>query len=399
MQGKIFTAPSKGDYHDNDIRFGFFAKAIFVVFKEIGFIPDVIHLHDYHFALSALLLEEMKTKKSDQVFLKTGCVFTIHNLAYQGIYNKDILDECGIDKSYFNINGIEFYGKVNYMKAGIVFSDRITTVSPTYAKEILTPEYGYKLDGILKSRQKDLSGIINGIDYSVWDPETDASIYANYGPGDLSPKKECKKELLSRLFGNSVDAEKPLLGVVSRLSEQKGFDLLVDIMERIMDHDLYLVILGTGEEKYHNMLSTLQKKYSSKFSLTLGYSDKMSREIYSGSDIFLMPSNYEPCGLGQLISLKYGTIPVVRNTGGLADTIIDINTANDIDKGGQGFKFDKYGPEEFYSALKRALGFYRDRPQWEKIVSNGMHCDFSWDYSAKEYMKIYEDIMSTANNK
>jgi starch synthase len=413
---------AQGDYSDNNLRFGFFSKAIFKVLEDLSVVPDIIHLHDHHFGLAALLLHDIKINDKATPYKDTKVVFTIHNIAYQGVYGRETLELCGIDSQYFTVEGLEFYGNVNFMKAGIVYSDKITTVSPTYAREILTEEYGYHLEDILKSREKDLSGIINGIDYTVWDPAKDKAIFANYDINDLAGKKKCKGSLISQAFssantddmrGGSADdtqngpgkdmqadkqpgitdmPDKPLIGMVSRLSEQKGIDLITDAMEDIMKNDVNVVILGTGEEKYHNILLKMQAKYKDRFSLTIGYSDKFAREIYSASDIFLMPSNYEPCGLGQLISLKYGTIPVVRNTGGLADTIIDINNPGDIDNGGQGFMFDEYEAIEFYKALKTAIDFYNDKGLWNKIVKNGMACDFSWDYSAGKYKELYESI-------
>jgi len=383
----------KGDYSDNNVRFGFFSKAIFAVLEKLSFKTDIIHLHDYHFALTAVILRDLKSGSKNTFFKNTGAVFTIHNLAYQGIYDSSTLDICGISRKHLNIDGLEFYGKVNFMKAGIVYSDKITTVSPTYSREILTRHFGYGLEGVLTGRKKDLIGIINGIDYNLWNPATDSSISSNYDIKNLDGKRLCKQNLLSIFFGKSADINKPLLGMVSRLSEQKGIDLVADAMDAIMKNDLYLVILGTGDEKYHNIMLKLQSKYKEKFSLTIGYSDKLSREIYSGADIFLMPSNFEPCGLGQLISLKYGTIPVVRNTGGLADTIIDINTIKDIKKGGQGFKFSEYSRQQFYSVLKRAVDFYNDRNLWTEVILNGMRCNFSWDYSAEKYKNLYNSII------
>lgn len=398
---------SQGDYTDNNLRFGFFSKAIFKVLELISVVPDIIHLHDHHFGLAALLLHDIKKHDKATFYKDTKTVFTIHNLAYQGVYGSETLQLCGISREYFTTEGLEFYGKVNFMKAGIVYSDKITTVSPTYSREILTAQYGYHLEDVLKSRERDLLGIINGIDYSVWDPAKDKAIFANYDLNDLAGKKKCKDSLILSAFGQvnagnmksgqdkSIQAgkpDKPMIGMVSRLSEQKGVDLITNAMKAIMKNDLYLVILGTGDEKYHNILLEMQAIYKDKFNLTIGYSDKLSREIYSGSDIFLMPSNYEPCGLGQLISLKYGTIPVVRNTGGLADTIIDIKNSDDIYKGGQGFKFNEYDTEAFYRALKTALDFYDNKGLWNKIVKNGMTSDFSWNYSAGKYKELYESI-------
>ena len=389
----------QGDYTDNNIRFGFFSKAIFEVLSRIGYIPDIIHLHDYHFALASLFLKEIRDNLKETPFSRTKAVFTIHNIAYQGIYSQETLGLCGIDPKYFTLEGLEFYGDINFMKAGIVYSSKITTVSPTYSREILTDEYGFKLDGVLKSRQQDLSGIINGIDYTVWDPATDPAIFKNYNTSSMQGKKQCKKDLIASLFGPSSKnieyGDFPVLGMVSRLSEQKGVDLIAGSMDKIMKNKVYLVILGTGDEKYQDILQKLQKKYKDRFSLTIGYSDKMSRQIYSGSDIFLMPSYYEPCGLGQLISLKYGTVPVVRDTGGLADTIIDIQSEQDIAGGGQGFKFADYNQDKFLSALKRSLDFYNKKKLWKNIVSNGMNCDFSWDYSAHKYMQLYESVLET----
>jgi len=388
----------QGDYPDNNIRFGFFSKAIFEVLLKIDFIPDIMHLHDYHFALASVFLRDIKQKDAKSPFARTSAVFTIHNIAYQGIFGPDTLGLCGIDPAHFTMEGLEFYGNVNFMKAGIVYSAKITTVSPTYADEILTPEYGYRLEGVLASRRSDLSGIINGIDYSVWDPATDKALFANYSLQDTAPKQRCKSSLIESLFGKTDISQVqnkgiPVIGMVSRLSEQKGIDLIAGALEEFMKYDVYLVILGTGDEKYHRIMQQLQDKYKERFSLTLGYSDKLSREIYAGSDIFLMPSYYEPCGLGQLISLKYGTIPVVRNTGGLADTIIDIRTQGDIKKGGQGFKFYDYNVPAFLEALERSVKFYRDGKSWEKIVQNGMKCDFSWDYSAGKYLSLYKSAM------
>lgn len=379
---------SQGDYSDNNLRFGFLSRAILVMLENIKFKADIIHLHDYHVALTSVLINEEKLKKPDSFFKNTHVVFTIHNLAYQGTYDANTLSLLEIDKSYFNMGKLEFYGKINFMKGGIVFSEKITTVSPTYSKEILTPEFGYGLDGILRVRQKDLSGIINGIDYEIWNPQKDISIASNYNINELDGKKICKKALLMSLF-KTADFNAPVLGMVSRLSEQKGIDILIEVFDMLMQKNIYLIILGTGDEKYMEQLNELYKKYRHKFSLNIAFSDKLAREIYSGADIFLMPSKYEPCGLGQLISLKYGTIPVVRNTGGLADTIVEIKLSDDIGKGGQGFKFSEYAGKALLLAINNALNFYNDSNLWTRIIKNAMNCDYSWDYSAKQYKEIF----------
>lgn len=384
---------SSGDYEDNNLRFGFLSKAILELLKKLDIKVDIIHLHDYHVALTSLLVYDLQKKQVDDFFKNTKTVFTIHNLAYQGIYDKSTLDLLGISKEYFNINGLEFYGKVNFMKGGIIYSKKITTVSPTYSKEILTQEFGYGLEDVLKSRENDLLGIINGIDYNIWDPGKDKVIKQNYNIDDYSGKKVCKKYLLNCLFENS-DFTKPVLGMVSRLSEQKGIDLIVEAFDFLMNEDLYLVILGTGDERYIKILENLKKKYKEKFSINITFSDKLARDIYSGSDIFLMPSKYEPCGLGQLISLKYGTIPVVRNTGGLADTVVDINSPDDIRNGGQGFKFLNYKYEELFKTIKRAIYYFNQKDLWDMIIKNAMSCDFSWDYSARKYKELFTSLFS-----
>jgi len=384
-----------GDYKDNNLRFGFLSKAMPLLLTKINFRPDIVHLHDYHVSLSSLFISEDKSSNKNSFFKDTKVVFTIHNIAYQGIFDKDTLDMLEINYKHFNMDGIEFYGKVNYMKGGIAYSDKITTVSPTYAKEILTPEFGFGLEGILKTRQKDLSGIINGLDYNIWDPDKDRVIFSNYNIENLSGKKECKKYLINNLFGK-IDYSKPVLGMVSRLSEQKGLDILANAIKNLCkedNDDIYIAILGTGDKKYMDLLVELKNNFPNKLNIDLGFSDKRAREIYAGSDIFLMPSKYEPCGLGQLISLKYGTIPVVRQTGGLADTIIDISEENDINNGGQGFKFVNYNWQELYDTIKRSINFFKKNKHWEKIIKNAMSCNFSWDYSAKKYIELFDSII------
>ncbi|MBC7333193.1 MAG: glycogen synthase GlgA [Actinobacteria bacterium] len=384
---------SEKDYEDNDRRFSFFSKSILYLLKSINYRAEVIHLNDYHCGLTPVFLRHFKRNSisNESFFGSTGSVFTIHNLAYQGIYERNILTYCELGDQYFNIDALEYYGKVNFMKGGILFSEKVTTVSPTYAKEILRPEYGYGLDGVLRTREKDLVGIINGLDYSVWNPETDRKIKSNYSVGNLGGKRDCKIHLVKKMFGLEK-VSKPVLGVVSRLSEQKGIDLVVDILDVLMQEDIYLVTLGSGDERYTKMLIESEKRYTDRMRVNVKYDDELARMIYAGSDIFLMPSRYEPCGLSQLISLKYGTVPVVRDTGGLSDTVKDINNEGDITKGGTGFKFKDFAGSDFLNAISRALSFYRKKDLWERIIENGMRSDFSWENSASKYKRLYLDL-------
>ncbi|MGM0366734.1 MAG: glycogen synthase [Actinomycetota bacterium] len=378
------------DYKDNGKRFCFFSKAILTCMEELGFKPDIIHLNDYHCAMVPVFLNHYRQLGYPErdFFSKTSTVLSVHNLAYQGIYEKDLIYYCGLGDKYFNIDALEWYGKVNFLKGGILFSDEIATVSPTYAQEIMTPYYGYGLDGVLRKRKKDIVGILNGIDYAFWNPETDKDIKSNYSLKDLRAKEDCKKDLVRKLFKHA-DTQKPVLYMVARLSEQKGIDLLVSILDSLMEEDVFLAVLGAGDEKYVNLLKGLRKKYKDNFSINTSFSHKLERRIISGSDICLMPSRYEPCGLGQLKSLRYGSVPVVRNTGGLADSVKDIQSKEDIQKGGTGFKFESYNPDEFLNAIKKALSFYSNKKLWIKIQQNAMKCDFSWERSCREYRHLY----------
>jgi len=277
------------------------------------------------------------------------------------------------------------------MKGGILFSDKITTVSPTYAREILTPAFGEGLDGVLRTRACDLEGIINGIDYQSWNPENDPALYAGYSRDHLDKKRFCKVNLLENYFGPGK-ADCPLIGVVSRLSEQKGIELIYEAAEQIMDLGFLMIILGSGDDNYQKLLQCLQETYKGRLRVNIGYSDTLARLIYAGSDMFLMPSKYEPCGLGQLISLRYGTVPVVRDTGGLSDTIIDVGRQKDISCGANGFKFKEYKSSHMLKALQKALSFYKQSASWKQIIQNGMACDFSWKNSAQLYKKLYASL-------
>uniref|UniRef100_A0A7C2PJE9 Glycogen synthase n=2 Tax=Bacteria candidate phyla TaxID=1783234 RepID=A0A7C2PJE9_UNCW3 len=374
---QLYGTP-EGDYPDNWKRFGYFAYAILELSKLLGNI-DLIHINDWQTGLVPLL----KLRKYPEL-KDTKTIITIHNLAYQGLFEKEILHKLSIGMEDFTIDGLEYYGKVNFLKAGIVYSDFITTVSPTYAEEIQTPEFGYGLEGILRKRRDYIQGILNGIDYEVWNPSTDKELYKNFSKEDILEGKEANKIKLLEETGLK-EPEKPLFGIVSRLAEQKGFDLFPPIIEEIAKRDINLVVLGAGDKVYQEMFINIAKRYENIF-VKIGFDPVLAKRIYASSNFFLMPSKYEPCGLGQLIAMRYGTIPVVRETGGLKDTV------KDIDEGGYGIVFKEYKPFELLNAIDRAINFYRDKSAFNKAVNYVASLDFSWESSAKEYIKLYERV-------
>ena len=365
-----------GDYKDNLDLFAFFCRRAIDLLKEINFCADILHLHDWQNSLIPVYLKNTYPDKSFYKNMK--CVLTIHNIGYQGIFAKEEFGKLGLNEGLFNINGIEFYGKINLLKGGIVFSDVINTVSPTYACEIQTESFGFGLDGLLRERKDVLSGILNGLDYSVWDPGADKFIIQNFS-GETLENKVFDKEDLQRTCGLPVNKDIPVLGIVSRLAEQKGFDILAQSLSRLCKMDLQLVILGTGDLRYHQILKRAAEKYPKTISLSLRFDDPLAHKIYAGSDIFLMPSKYEPCGLGQMISLRYGTIPLVFKTGGLADTI---NAKN-------GFSFSGYSKEELLGSIEKAVLVFKDKPKWMSLAAGAMKCNFSWKVSADKYIKLY----------
>jgi starch synthase len=374
---------SGGDYPDNAERFIYFSKAVPEIAKRVGFQPDCIHCNDWQTGLVPLYLRTLYHE--DPFFARTGTLFTIHNLAYQGLFWHYDWPMLGIGWEYFTPEGIEFYGRINFLKAGIVFAQIINTVSKTYSKEIQTPEFGHGLEGILKARAKDLFGIVNGIDYDEWSPAADKWIAAHYDERRLEGKETCKRDLLQQ-FGLPFRPDWPVLGVISRLASQKGFDLLAEIMEDLLERDLFFVLLGTGDQVYHDLFEGIGKQFSEKTGICLGFDNSLAHKIEAGSDMFLMPSRYEPCGLNQLYSLKYGTIPVVRSTGGLADTIRNYNPRT---RKGNGFSFKAYSSAKLVDAIDRALILYRDRRKWKNLMRNAMQEDYSWDASARQYLKLY----------
>jgi len=376
----------KGDYKDNLLRFSYYCKRTIELLKEINFQPDIIHCNDWQTALIPVYL---KTKyRNESIFERTKSILTIHNLAYQGLFDQEQFSGLDLDNSLFSFDGFEFYGKTNLLKAGILFSDCVATVSDGYAREILAKEFGCGLEGVLKKRKNELYGIINGLDYSLWDPKKDRLIFRPYDRNNLSAKIYNKKEL-QKLCGLPIKEDACLLGFVGRLAEQKGINLLAEIMPDIKDSNVQIVVLGTGEEKYHKLLDGVAKKYPKFLSLYLKFDNVLAHRIYAGADMFLMPSRYEPCGLGQMISFKYGTIPIACNTGGLRDTVVDFNSNHSK---GNGFVFDKFSKQEFLSTINRARSVFSNKKNWNNLIKHVMSLSFSWQDSAKSYIKLYKKI-------
>jgi len=374
----------KGDYIDNVERFTYFSQMAFLLCKRLNFQPHVFHCNDWQTALVPAYVRTVYNE--DPFFSGARSVFTIHNIAYQGLFDEKKLGVTGLPRDIYHPGGIEYWGKINFLKAGIVFSDIINTVSQKYSREIQTPEFGYGLEGVLRDRSDDLYGILNGADYQEWNPKTDALIAAHYDENDLSGKAKCREDLLAEFNLPKSLHKFPILGVVSRLADQKGFDLLAQSMGDLMKMDLGFVLLGTGEERYHELFRRIGKKYPKKAGIKIGYDNTLAHKIEAGSDIFLMPSRYEPCGLNQMYSLKYGTVPLVRATGGLEDTIEDYNIKTGE---GTGFKFQRYKSRDFLATVRKALAVFRDRAGWNDLMIRGMKADFSWQRAAREYMNLY----------
>ena len=372
----------KGDYPDNLERFSFFCQKCLELFKQIKFKPDIIHIHDWQTSCIPVYL---KTKFcSDPFYKNCKTLLTIHNLAYQGIFTREKFPKLDLDWSLFNMEGLEFYGKVNILKGGILFSDCLSTVSTTYASEIQVSDFGCGLEGVLIKRRDCLYGILNGLDYSIWDPSVDKFITQNYDINHLKDKQKNKAQLQkeSRL---AINKELPLLGMVSRLAEQKGLDIFVEALDEICKFNLQLIILGTGDIRYHKLLEEKSKKFSKSFRLYFKFDNALAHKIYAGSDIFLMPSKFEPCGLGQMISLKYGTVPLVYKTGGLMDTINKTN----------GFVFDNYSSSAFIATIKKSISAYEDKQRWQGLMRQGMRSNFSWQESAKKYIQLYKKLIKS----
>ncbi len=387
-QGIYQDPKTKRDYPDNDERYIFYSRGIFEILKRLGWAPHIIHCNDWQSGLVPVYLKKIYSK--DPFFKNIKTVFTIHNVAYQGLFPKETFPKTGLPADVFTPEGAEFYGKFSFMKAGIVYSDFVTTVSSTYADEISgSEEYGFGLEGVLAKKNKKFSGIVNGIDYSLWNPDTDQFIPFKYSVKTLDAKVENKKYLLKR-FNKKFEPGVPLVGMVTRLVEQKGIDLVIDGFAELMKLKVQFILLGTGEKQYHTKLEALAKKYPDEMSLELGYNDELAHLIEGASDIFLMPSKFEPCGLNQLYSLKYGTIPVVRKTGGLADTVAEVNPQKLT---GTGFFFQDFKAGDMVKAVSRAVTLFGDQKSWQKVMRNAMMEDFSWTSSAKQYEELYNKIL------
>ncbi len=368
----------KGDYKDNLQRFSYFCGRTLELLKEINFKTDIIHVHDWQAALIPVYL---KAKYSRDPFYKdTKTLLTVHNIGYQGLFAKGHFPGLGLDKSYFGIEGLEFYGKINLLKGGLLFSDKINTVSPTYSRQIQVKEFAFGLEGVLHKRRADLSGILNGLDYSLWNPEKDDLIRKRYSSNDLEAKY-VNKEQLQELCRFPKKKNLPLLGIVSRLAGQKGFDILAKCLPDICRMQLQFVILGTGDLEYHKILQRAAKNCPKAISLHLKFDNTLAHKIYAGADIFLMPSSYEPCGLGQMIALRYGTLPLVFKTGGLADTVNKDN----------GFIFDDYTKDGLLGAIDGAVRTFKDKNKWCGLMKRAMQCNFSWEESAKKYLELYAE--------
>ena len=374
----------RSDFPDNAERFAEFARTA-VEFAKRVWLPDVVHCHDWQAGLVPVLLRTQHA--ADPAVRSLPVVFTIHNIAYQGVFPAGTIQEIGLPPELFTMDSLEFFGKVNFLKGGIVYSDYLTTVSRRYAREIQTQEYGWGLEGVTRNRADRLVGILNGADYSIWSPEADRLIAQNYSLHNLEGKKACKKDLIEA-FGLPREADsRPLIGIVSRFAGQKGFDLIAAIADNLMQEDVSLAILGTGEAVYENLFAALAAKFPGRVGLKIGYDDKLAHKIEAGADMFLMPSRYEPCGLNQIYSLRYGTVPVVRATGGLDDTVENFDPKT---KQGTGFKFEAYDGHALLDTLRLALKTYRETPVWRGIMAHGMAKDFSWKASAASYLALYE---------
>jgi len=379
------------EFPDNAERFTEFSRAALELAKQV-WLPDVFHCHDWQAAMVPLLLRT--SYGDDPVLSDLPVVFTIHNMGYHGLFAREALTRAGIPPEVFHPGGVEFFGNVNFLKGGLIYSDYLTTVSRKYAQEIQTPEFGFGLEGVVRSRADRLVGILNGVDYAAWSPDRDTLIPAKYSATNLAGKQTCKLALLEEFKLVKDNPHRPVLGIVSRFADQKGFDLIAEIIRELLHEDVLIAVLGTGERRYEEMFRALTSDYPGRVGVVIAYDNRLAHLVEAGSDIFLMPSRYEPCGLNQIYSLRYGTVPVVRATGGLDDTIEPF----DLEHGtGTGFKFTEYSGGALLHAIRQALQHYSNDGVWNRIRLNGMAKDFSWNTSAAEYAKLYEAARAARN--
>ncbi|MCQ6274482.1 glycogen synthase GlgA [Bacillus sp. V3B] len=374
-------------YDDDGERFAFFNQAVLESLEHLSFYPDVIHCHDWHTGMIPFLLKKKYQKK--KAYAKIRTVFTIHNLQFQGIMPKEALkDLFDLDNQYFHVDELEFYGNINFMKGAIVAADKITTVSPTYMHEIQTDYYGEKLNGLLIKRKDDLSGILNGIDEEIYNPAWDEKIVQKYSPVNIQ-YKEANKLYLQERFA-LPELEVPLITMVTRLTKQKGLELIRRVFHEIMAENIQMIILGTGDPEFEHFFREMEYQYKDKFKAYIGFDDTIAHQLYGGTDLFLMPSKFEPCGLGQLIALKYGALPIVRETGGLNDTI---QSYNEITCEGNGFSFTNFNAHDMLHTFRRAIDVYDDKGVWSQLRKTAMEMEFSWAQSAAKYNQLYVDLV------
>lgn len=384
-----FTRPQVYGEYDDAERFAFFSRAALESLIHIpGFKPDILHCHDWHTALIPLMLKEFY--KREPLYYPIKTLFTIHNLKYQGIFAKEVLEDIvGLGMEFFKENGLEFHGAINFMKGALLYADQITTVSPSYAEEIQNPFYGENLDGLLRKRRESLTGIINGLDYEAYDPFNDPYLVMPYQ--DVSESKAENKKHLQKNMGLPVRDDCAVLGMVSRLADQKGLDLLAHVLDELLELDVQMVILGTGEKQYEEMLKYFESKYPEKLAIRFEFSNELAHQIYAGSDMLIMPSRFEPCGIAQMIAMRYGAVPIVRETGGLKDTVMPYN---EVIGTGNGFSFANYNAHELLFTVQRAVSiYYENKPVWNNIRLRAMESDFSWDRSANAYIEIYKSLL------
>jgi len=380
-------APGGGDYSDNAERFGLFCRAVVEAAKQLG-VPDIFHVHDWPAALIPVLLRTVY--HDDPALRSAATVLTIHNAAYQGLFPPSAIPQLLLPWELFAFDKLEFHNSVNWLKGGVVYSDYLTTVSPTYAEEIQTPEFGAGLDGALARRHWDLRGILNGADYAQWNPAHDAKLAAHYSPEHLEGKTDCRKDLLHAFGLDAAPEEAMVIGMVTRLATQKGLDFLAEIADRLLERNVALVALGSGEPLYEELLRNLATRKPNQVAVRIKYDNALAHKIQAGSHVFLMPSRYEPCGLNQMYALRYGTVPVVRATGGLDDTVEEWNPEAAT---GTGFKFHGHNPQDLLAALDRALAAFHDKQSWQKLMRNGMAKDFAWEHPAREHVEVYNEVL------